>query len=111
MAPGRIFLLSSSWLGVPLTAMLIFLVPPRALLSNLHAALAHLQCGGKLQRSLEGPAHEVFARVLRGLSGKKLTKPGSFRSADGNGSAVKCSYKVSRQCPGRLTASMCPPAY
>lgn len=32
--------------------------------------------------------------MLRGLSGKKLTKPGSFRSADGNGSAVKCSYKV-----------------
>ncbi|GAB4821853.1 hypothetical protein N2152v2_008899 [Parachlorella kessleri] len=52
------------------------------------------KCGGKLQRSLEGPAHEVFARVLRGLSGKKLTKPGSFRSADGNGSAVKCSYKA-----------------
>jgi hypothetical protein len=53
-----------------------------------------MQCGGKLQRSFEGPAHEVFARVLRGLSGKKLTKPGAFRSADGSGCAVKCSYKV-----------------
>lgn len=52
--------------------------------------------GGKLQRSYSGPATDVFARVLRGLSGSKLTRPGAFRDAEGSGFAVKCSYKVGR---------------
>ncbi|KFM26159.1 FACT complex subunit SSRP1 [Auxenochlorella protothecoides] len=50
--------------------------------------------GGKLQRSYSGPATDVFARVLRGLSGSKLTRPGAFRDAEGSGFAVKCSYKA-----------------
>lgn len=52
------------------------------------------KCGGKLARTISGPAYEVFARVLRGLSGAKLTKPGAFRDAEGTGYAVKCSYKA-----------------
>ena len=36
----------------------------------------------------------MFAKVLRGLSGTKLTKPGTFRNAEGTGHAVRCSYKV-----------------
>ena len=52
------------------------------------------QCGGRLSKSFRGPAHEVFAKVLRGLSGTKLTKPGTFRDAEGTGHAVRCSYKV-----------------
>jgi len=59
-----------------------------------------LQCGGKLQRDLDGPAYDVFAKALRGLAAAKLTKPGSFRTADGSGYAIRCSYKVS--CSHRL---------
>ncbi len=50
--------------------------------------------GHKLQRQYQGTSPEVFARVLRGLSGAKLTKPGTFTDAEGSGQAVKCSYKV-----------------
>ncbi|PSC71373.1 FACT complex subunit SSRP1 [Micractinium conductrix] len=52
------------------------------------------KCGGRLQRKFSGPAHEVFAKVLRGLSGTKLTKPGTFRDAEGTGHAVRCSFKA-----------------
>lgn len=52
------------------------------------------KCGGKLQRSMSGPAYEVFAKVLRGLSGAKLTKPGAFRAADGESYALRASYKA-----------------
>ena len=55
-----------------------------------------MQCGGKLQRTLEGPAYDCFAKALRGLAAAKLTKPGSFRTADQSGYAVRCSYKVPR---------------
>lgn len=58
------------------------------------AAPAPLQCGGRLARRFHGPAYEVFAKVLRGLSGTKLTKPGTFRDAEGHGHAVRCSFKV-----------------
>jgi hypothetical protein len=53
-----------------------------------------LQCGGKLQKSLEGPAYDVFIKALRGLSACKLTRPSKFRTADEVGFAVRCSYKV-----------------
>ena len=53
-----------------------------------------LQCGGKLQQSLSGSAVEVFSKTLRGLAATKLTKPSAFRTADGVGYAVRCSYKV-----------------
>lgn len=49
-----------------------------------------------LQPSLSGPMHELFVRVLRGLSSAKVTKPGQFRNADGDGCSVRCSYKVRR---------------
>ena len=63
-----------------------------------------LQCGGKLQTSISGPAYDVFAKALRGLGAAKLTKPGNFKTADGHGLAVRCSYKV-----GDSNATGCPP--
>ncbi len=42
---------------------------------------------------MTGGAADVFARILRGLAGAKLTRPGNFRSQD-NSMAVRCSYKV-----------------
>jgi hypothetical protein len=59
------------------------------------------QCGGKLQRELDGAAFEVFARALRGLAATKLTKPGTFRCADGDGEghALRCSYKARASGP------------
>lgn len=41
------------------------------------------------------PTHTPL-QVLRGLSGTKLTKPGTFRDAEGTGHAVRCSFKVGR---------------
>ena len=63
-----------------------------------------VQCGGKLQTSISGPAYDVFAKALRGLGAAKLTKPGNFRTADGHGLAVRCSYKV-----GGSNATQCLP--
>ena len=63
--------------------------------------VAHLlQCGGKLQSSFSGSAVDVFSKTLRGLAATKLTKPSAFRTADGVGYAVRCSYKVSFTQPG-----------
>ena len=60
------------------------------------------QCKGKLNStSMSGPAFDVFAKVLRGLSGARLTRPGQFKSSD-DSSAVRCSYKVRRQGPDLL---------
>lgn len=33
-----------------------------------------LQCGNKLQRTMNGPVHTVFAHTLRGLSAAKITR-------------------------------------
>lgn len=53
-----------------------------------------MQCKGKLtSTALSGPSYDVFAKVLRGLSGARLTRPGQFRSSD-DSAAVRCSYKV-----------------
>lgn len=52
------------------------------------------KCGGKLQQSLSGSAVDVFSKTLRGLAATKLTKPSAFRTADGAGYAVRCSYKA-----------------
>mmetsp|Transcript_34348 Transcript_34348/g.47595 ORF Transcript_34348/g.47595 Transcript_34348/m.47595 type:complete len:497 (+) Transcript_34348:15-1505(+) len=57
---------------------------------------------GKLQPSYEGRAPEVFCKVLKGLSGAKVTKPGAFQSSSkskaepsGAGAkAVRCSLKA-----------------
>ncbi|KAM0865643.1 hypothetical protein ACQ4PT_043144 [Festuca glaucescens] len=48
---------------------------------------------GRLEGSYQGLVHEVFAKALRGLSGSKVTRPGSFRSSQG-GYAVKSSLKA-----------------
>jgi structure-specific recognition protein 1 len=58
------------------------------------ALAARNERGAKLARAMAGPAPDVFARVLRGLSGAKLTRPGAFRDAAGDGPAVRCSYKA-----------------
>ena len=57
-----------------------------------------LQCHGKLQQTLSGSAVDVFSKTLRGLAATKLTKPSAFRTADGVGYAVRCSYKVRQIC-------------
>ena len=51
------------------------------------------KCGGKLERAYEGPTFEVFTKALRGLSSAKVTRPGSFKAASGEGHAIRCSYK------------------
>ncbi|XP_026424225.1 FACT complex subunit SSRP1-like [Papaver somniferum] len=50
---------------------------------------------GKLEPSYKGLIHEVFTKILRGLSGGsiKITRPGSFRSCQ-DGYAVKSSLKA-----------------
>ena len=53
-----------------------------------------MQLKHELTKEQEGPKYDVFVRVLRGLSNSKLAKPGKFRTADGLGYALRCSYKV-----------------
>ncbi|KAG2487533.1 hypothetical protein HYH03_013813 [Edaphochlamys debaryana] len=50
--------------------------------------------GGKLATEMSGPIHEVFAKLLRGLSGARITRPGHFKNAAGDGVSVRCSYKA-----------------
>ena len=55
---------------------------------------------------MEGAEPEVFAKLLRGLANTKLTRTGTFRTADEEGTALRCSYKVpvtSLLVLGRLT--------
>ncbi|KAL0431696.1 UNVERIFIED_CONTAM: FACT complex subunit SSRP1 [Sesamum radiatum] len=47
----------------------------------------------KLKLEHKGLAHEIFITILRGLSGSKVTKPGTFRSHQ-DGYAVKSSLKA-----------------
>ncbi|XP_051140376.1 FACT complex subunit SSRP1 [Andrographis paniculata] len=47
----------------------------------------------KLKPSQKGLIHEIFIAILRGLSGVKVTKPGTFRSHQ-DGYAVKSSLKA-----------------
>lgn len=58
------------------------------------ALAAKNEKGAKLQKDVRGASPDVFARVLRGLSGAKLTRPGAFRDQQGEGYAVRCSYKA-----------------
>lgn len=48
---------------------------------------------GKLQPTYEGPSAEVFCKVLKGLSGCKITKPGVYVSHQQK-KAVRCSLKA-----------------
>lgn len=54
----------------------------------------HPQNGGKLSADMTGPVWEVFAKLLRGLSGARITRPGHFKNAAGDGVSVRCSYKA-----------------
>ncbi|URD86579.1 hypothetical protein MUK42_28561 [Musa troglodytarum] len=47
----------------------------------------------RLEPSYKGLIHEVFIKTLRGISGAKVTRPGSFRSCQ-DGYAVKSSLKA-----------------
>ncbi|KQK03080.1 hypothetical protein BRADI_2g05430v3 [Brachypodium distachyon] len=47
----------------------------------------------RLEESYQGLIHEVFIKVLRGLSAAKVTRPGSFRSSQ-DGYAVQSSLKA-----------------
>ncbi|XP_062230942.1 FACT complex subunit SSRP1-B-like isoform X1 [Phragmites australis] len=47
----------------------------------------------RLESSYRGLIHEVFSKVLRGLSGAKVTRPSTFRSCQ-DGYAVKSSLKA-----------------
>ncbi|KAH7314772.1 hypothetical protein KP509_21G019400 [Ceratopteris richardii] len=47
----------------------------------------------RLQASYQGLEVEVFAQILRGLSGAKVTRPGKFRSSQ-DGYAVRASLKA-----------------
>ncbi|OAY85475.1 FACT complex subunit SSRP1-A [Ananas comosus] len=47
----------------------------------------------RLDSSYKGLIHEVFTKILRGVSGAKVTRPGSFRSCQ-DGYAVKSSLKA-----------------
>ncbi|KAL6608323.1 hypothetical protein ACP70R_041386 [Stipagrostis hirtigluma subsp. patula] len=47
----------------------------------------------RLEGSYRGLIHEVFSKVLRGLSGAKVTRPSTFRSCQ-DGYAVKSSLKA-----------------
>ncbi|KAK7202407.1 hypothetical protein BZA70DRAFT_103231 [Myxozyma melibiosi] len=48
----------------------------------------------KLKKRYDQAAHEVVGQVFRGLSGRKITVPGSFVSVHGQ-AGVKCSLKAS----------------
>ena len=50
--------------------------------------------GAKLARAVTGPAAEVFTRVLKGLSGAKLTRAGAFQARTHGGCAVRCTFKA-----------------
>ena len=83
-------------LGTPPTPssklpLCLFLKPTPSAYSRYHPTL---QCGGKLDLQLSGALCEVFARALRGLSGAKISRPGSFRNAADDGSSIRCSYKA-----------------
>ncbi|WIA31627.1 hypothetical protein OEZ86_002510 [Tetradesmus obliquus] len=54
------------------------------------------KCGNKLQRTMNGPVHTVFAHTLRGLSAAKITraKTETYTNHAGDGCAIRCSYKA-----------------
>ncbi|XBI16217.1 hypothetical protein VPH35_058514 [Triticum aestivum] len=59
---------------------------------NLSRDLLAKKYKDKLEESYMGPIHEVFTKVLCGLSGAKVTRPGSYRTCQGE-YAVKTSLK------------------
>lgn len=73
-----------------------FLTPPPPGASSAALCCICTQCGGKLQRTMSGKINTVFAHILRGLSGAKITraKEEVFRNVSGVGCCVRCSYKA-----------------
>jgi len=57
-------------------------------------ASKNAQHGDKLQMSYTGQTWDVFVRVLRGLAGAKITRPGQFRNHTGDAHAVRTSLKA-----------------
>lgn len=46
-----------------------------------------------MERVMKGATDQLLTRLLRGLSGAKVTKSGSFRAADGHSPFLGCSYR------------------
>ncbi|QDZ20900.1 SSRP1 domain-containing structure-specific recognition protein [Chloropicon primus] len=44
-------------------------------------------------RNFNGPSSDVFAKVVRGLAGAKISRPVKFKNSSGDGHCVRCSYK------------------
>ncbi|TIA87480.1 hypothetical protein E3P99_03137 [Wallemia hederae] len=51
--------------------------------------------GDRLQKHYDAPAYEVVAQVFRGLSGKDITTPKTFKSYN-NQHAIKCNVKANQ---------------
>lgn len=60
---------------------------------NLEDAEFDEKYADKLKRKYDNSAHEVVTQIFRGLTGRKVTTPGSFQSHHGQ-AAVKCSMKA-----------------
>ncbi len=48
---------------------------------------------GKLQKEITGPTYEVISKILKALTGKKVTLPGNFLGHSGT-PAITCSHKA-----------------
>ena len=44
-------------------------------------------------RNFSGASSDVFAKVVRGLAGAKISRPQKFKNSSGEGHCVRCSYK------------------
>jgi len=60
---------------------------------NVDDAEYDAQYKDKLERKYDAPAHEVMSALFHGLSGRKITHPGSFKSTR-NLPAVSCMAKA-----------------
>lgn len=48
---------------------------------------------GRLQKNMTGATFEVVSRLMKAVTGRKITVPGSYKSDQGN-NCVSCSYKA-----------------
>ncbi|CAK9291453.1 unnamed protein product [Gordionus sp. m RMFG-2023] len=49
---------------------------------------------GKLSQEMSHKTFEIFSRLIKALSGNKITVPGNFKSHNGSSSCISCSYKA-----------------
>ena len=47
----------------------------------------------KLQRNMSGATYEVVSRLMKAVTNRKITVPGSFKSDQGS-SCISCNYKA-----------------